>query len=125
MARTTHQYAVRISVDGGGRVQAELRGVGDSGEQSLKKIDRASGTASHSLGSLAERASSLRSGIRLLGGALAGITAAGGLAALVNRSLETADAIGKTPDKLGVGVGALQELRHAAASRASSRTRST
>ena len=114
MARTTHQYAVRISVDGGGRVQAELRGVGDSGEHSLKKIDRASGTASRSLGSLAERASSLRSGIRLLGGALAGITAAGGLAALVNRSLETADAIGKTADKLGVGVGALQELRHAA-----------
>ena len=114
MAKTTHQYAVRLSVDGGGRVQAELRGVGDSGDRSLRKIDRASGVASRGLGSLAERASTLRSGVRLLGGALAGIATVGGLSALINRSLEAADAIGKTADKLGIGVEALQELRYAA-----------
>ena len=114
MAKTTHQYAVRLSVDGGVRVQAELRGVGESGDRSLKKIDRASGVASRGLGSLAERASSLRSGIRLLGGALAGIATVGGLSALINRSLEAADAIGKTADKLGIGIEALQELRYAA-----------
>lgn len=114
MAKTTHQYAVRLSVDGGGRVQAELRGVGEGGDRSLRKIDRASGVASRGLGSLAERASSLRSGIRLLGGAIAGIATVGGLSALINRSLAAADAIGKTADKLGVGVEALQELRYAA-----------
>jgi hypothetical protein len=38
----------------------------------------------------------------------------GGLAALVDRSISAADAIGKTADKIGVGVEALQELRFAA-----------
>jgi hypothetical protein len=42
------------------------------------------------------------------------LTTVGGLAALVNRSISAADAIGKTADKIGVGVEALQELRFAA-----------
>ena len=42
------------------------------------------------------------------------MTTVGGLAALVNRSISAADAIGKTADKIGVGVEALQELRFAA-----------
>jgi hypothetical protein len=42
------------------------------------------------------------------------VTIVGGLAALVNRSISAADAIGKTADKIGVGVEALQELRFAA-----------
>jgi hypothetical protein len=42
------------------------------------------------------------------------VTTVGGLAALVNRSISAADAIGKTADKIGVGVEALQELRFAA-----------
>ena len=46
--------------------------------------------------------------------ALAGVTTVGGLAALVDRSISAADAIGKTADKIGVGVEALQELRFAA-----------
>jgi hypothetical protein len=37
-----------------------------------------------------------------------------GLGALVDRSISAADAIGKTADKIGVGVEALQELRFAA-----------
>lgn len=45
-----------------------------------------------------------------LGGALS----VGGLTALATRSIETADAIGKTADKLGLGVEALQEYRFAA-----------
>jgi hypothetical protein len=56
----------------------------------------------------------LRTGIRTLGGALIGVTTVGGLAALVDRSISAADAIGKTADKIGVGVEALQELRFAA-----------
>jgi hypothetical protein len=42
------------------------------------------------------------------------VTTVGGLAALVNNSISAADAIGKTADKIGVGVEALQELRFAA-----------
>jgi hypothetical protein len=41
------------------------------------------------------------------------VTTVGGLAALVNRSISAADAIGKTADTIGVGVEALQELRFA------------
>ena len=42
------------------------------------------------------------------------MTTVGGLAPLVNRSISAADPIGKTADKIGVGVEALEELRFAA-----------
>jgi hypothetical protein len=63
---------------------------------------------------LGRQAELLRAGIRTLGGALIGVTTVGGLAALVDRSISAADAIGKIADKIGVGVEALQELRFAA-----------
>jgi hypothetical protein len=47
MARRTNTYAIRLAVEGGGQVKAELVSVGQSGEQSLKHIEttgeRASG----------------------------------------------------------------------------------
>jgi lambda family phage tail tape measure protein len=114
MARRTQTYAIRLAVEGGGQVKAELVSVGQSGEQSLKRIETAGGKASGGLRDLGRQAELLRVGIRTLGGALAGVTTVGGLAALVNRSISAADAIGKTADKIGVGVEALQELRFAA-----------
>ena len=63
---------------------------------------------------LGRQAELLRTGIRTLGGALIGVTTAGGLAALLDRSISAADAIGKTADTIGIGVEALQELRFAA-----------
>jgi hypothetical protein len=51
-----------------------------------------------------------------LGGALIGAATVGGLAALVDRSISAADGVGKTADKIGVGVEALQELRFDGAS---------
>ena len=63
---------------------------------------------------LGRQAELLRTGIRTLGGALAGVATVGGLTALVDRSISAADAIGKTADTIGVGVEALQELRFAA-----------
>ena len=116
MARAKHTYAVRLGVEGGNRTKAELVSVGESGERSMRKIDRSADRASRELGTLGDRASSLRRGMRLLGGAVAGIAAAGGLALLVKRSIDAADAVGKTADKLGVGTAALQELRYAAQS---------
>lgn len=45
MARRTQTYAIRLTVEGGGRVKAELVSVGQSGEQSLKRIETAGGKA--------------------------------------------------------------------------------
>jgi Putative phage tail protein len=114
MARRNPTYAIRLAVEGGGQVKAELVSVGQSGEQSLKRIESAGERASGGLKGLGRQAELLRTGIRTLGGALIGVTTAGGLAALVDRSISAADAIGKTADKIGVGVEALQELRFAA-----------
>jgi hypothetical protein len=114
MARRTQTYAIRLAVEGGGQVKAELISVGQSGEQSLKRIETAGGNASGGLKDLARQAELLRAGIRTLGGVLAGVTTVGGLAALVNNSISAADAIGQTADTIGVGVEALQELRFAA-----------
>jgi len=114
MAKAKHTYAVRLAVEGGNKVKAELVSVGDSGERSLKKIERAGGTASRGLTGLADRARTLTMGMRALGGALIGGAAIGGLATLIDRSISAADAVAKTADKLGVGIEALQELRFAA-----------
>ena len=114
MAKAKHTYAVRLAVEGGGKVKAELVSVGGSGERSLKKIDRAGGKASRELSGLTDRTKTLRLGMRALGGALAAVAAAGGLATLIDRSISAADAVAKTADKIGVGVEALQELRFAA-----------
>src|SRR5262245_27355593 len=114
MARRTATYAIRLAVEGGGQVKAELVSVGHSGEQSLKRIESAGERASGGLKGLGRQAELLRTGIRTLGGALAGVATVGGLAALVDRSISAANAIGKTADTIGVGVEALQELRFAA-----------
>ena len=114
MAKAKHTYAVRLAVEGGNRVKADLTSVGASGERSIKKIDRASDRASRGLGTLGDRASSLRRNMRLLGGVVAGVAAAGGLALLVKRSIDAADSIAKTADAIGISTDALQELRFAA-----------
>ena len=114
MAKAKHTYAVRLAVEGGNRVKADLVSVGTSGERSIKKIDRASDRASRGLSTLGDRASSLRSRMRLLGGVVAGIAAGGGIALLINRSIAAADSIGKLSGAIGVGTDTLQELRYAA-----------
>jgi hypothetical protein len=106
VAQRTNTYAIRLAVEGGGQVKAELLSVGQSGEQSLKRIEGAGDRASGGLKDLGREAELLRAGIRTLGGALAGVTTVGGLAALVNSSISAADAIGKTADTIGVGVEA-------------------
>jgi hypothetical protein len=49
MARRTQTYAIRLAVEGGGQVKAELVSVGQSGEQSLKRIETAGERASGGL----------------------------------------------------------------------------
>jgi hypothetical protein len=70
MARRTQTYAIRLAVEGGGQVKAELVSVGQSGEQSLKRIETAGDRASGGLKGLGRQAELLRTGIRTLGGAL-------------------------------------------------------
>jgi hypothetical protein len=74
MARRTTTYAIRLAVEGGGQVKAELVSVGQSGEQSLKRIESAGDRASGGLKGLGRQAELLRTGIRTLGGALITIT---------------------------------------------------
>ena len=112
MARRTTTYAIRLAVEGGGQVKAELVSVGQSGEQSLKRIESAGDRASGGLKGLGRQAELLRTGIRTLGGALIGAATVGGLVALIDRSISAADAIGKTADKIGGGVEALLRWHH-------------
>jgi hypothetical protein len=109
MARRNHTYAIRLAVEGGGQVKAELVSVGQSGEQSLKRIESAGERASGGSERPESPSRAAAHGIRTLGGALAGVATA-----LVDRSISAANAIGKTADTIGVGVEALQELRFAA-----------
>ena len=97
MARRTHTYAIRLAVEGGGQVKAELVSVGQSGEQSLKRIESAGERASGGLKGLGRQAELLRTGIRTLGGALIGAATVGGLTALVEtpRSASTSCARGQ------------------------------
>jgi hypothetical protein len=69
LARRSQTYAIRPAVEGGGQVKAELVAVGQSGEQSLKRIESAGDGASDGLKGLGRQAELLRSGIRPLGGA--------------------------------------------------------
>jgi hypothetical protein len=41
MARRTQTYAIRLAVEVGGQVKAELVSVSQSGEQSLKRVETA------------------------------------------------------------------------------------
>ena len=110
MAKGKHTYAVRLAVEGGNRVKADLTSVGASGERSIKKIDRASDKASRGLSTLGERASGLRSHMRLLGGALAASAVGRGLQQMVKlyADFETGlIGVGKTADLSGAELEAL------------------
>ncbi len=110
MAKAKHTYAVRLAVEGGNRVKADLRSVGASGERSIKKIDRASDRASRGLGTLSDRASALRRHMRLLGGAIAAAAVGRGLQQMVKlyADFETGlIGVGKTADLSGAELEAL------------------
>ena len=110
MAKAKHTYAVRLEVEGGNRVKADLRSVGASGERSIKKIDRASDKASRGLGTLSNRASALRRHMRLLGGAVAAAAVGRGLQQMVKlyADFETGlIGVGKTADLSGAELEAL------------------
>ena len=79
MAKVKHTYAIRLTVDGGGKVKAELMDVGRTGDKSLKKIETAGGKASRGLSKLSDRAQSLGQRMKLLYGVIAAGGAVRGL----------------------------------------------
>ncbi len=83
MAQAKHTYAIRLSVDGGGKVKAELMDVGRAGDKSLKKIETAGSKASLGLTKLSDRAQSLGRNMKLLYGAIAAAGAVRGLHEMV------------------------------------------
>ena len=110
MAKAKHTYAVRLAVEGGNRVKADLRSVGASGERSINKIDRASDKASRGLGTLSNRASALRRHMRLLGGVIAAAAVGRGLQQMVKlyADFETGlIGVGKTADLSGAELESL------------------
>jgi hypothetical protein len=56
MATRSQTYAIRLTVEGGGQVKAELVSVGQSGEHSLKRIESAGDRASGGLRGLGRQA---------------------------------------------------------------------
>jgi hypothetical protein len=86
MARRMQTYAMRLAVEGGDQVKAELVSAGQSDEQSLKRIESAGERASGGLKGLGRQAELLRTGIRTLGGALIG--SRGGRPRRVDRPLD-------------------------------------
>jgi hypothetical protein len=70
MACRTHTYAIRLGVEGGGQVKAELVAVGQSGEQSLKRVESAGDRASGGLKALGRQTELLRTGRASRNGAI-------------------------------------------------------
>lgn len=114
MAKVQHTYAVRLMVEDGGKVKAELATIGASGQQSLALIEKGGENASKGLSSLTDRAQFLSRGLKSLAVMAAGAVSVGGLAVMTKKALDTAGALADTAFNLGLNVEALQELRYAA-----------
>lgn len=114
MSRVQHTYAVRLTVEDGGRVKAELAVIGASGQQSLALIEKGGENASQGLARLTDRAAFLSKGLKSLAVMAAGAVSVGGLALMTKKAIDAAGALADTAVNLGMNVEALQELRYAA-----------
>lgn len=114
MAKVQHTYAVRLTVEDGGKVKAELATIGASGQQSLALIEKGGENASKGLSSLTDRAQFLSKGLKSMALVAAGAVSVGGLALMTKKALDAASALHDTATNLGINVEALQELRYAA-----------
>ena len=114
MTKVQHTYAVRLMVEDGGRVKAELAVIGSSGQQSLALIEKGGENASQGLSRLTDRAAFLSKGLKSLAVMAAGAVSVGGLALMTKKAIDAAGALADTAVNLGINVEALQELRYAA-----------
>ncbi len=114
MGKVQHTYAVRLTVEDGGAVKAELAVIGASGQQSLSLIEKGGENASKGLSSLTDRAQFLSKGLKSLAVVAAGAVSVGGLALMTKKALDAAGALHDSATNLGLNVESLQELRYAA-----------
>lgn len=90
MARTIRNtYAVRLTVEDGGKVKAELFDVGKSGEQALDKIKQSGKGAGEGLGALTDRAKSLSKNLKVMAVAATAAAALAGVLANGSKEIET------------------------------------
>ena len=111
---TTRTYAIRLSVEEGGKVVAQLQNIGTAGEQSFKQLQNAGGKTSSVLSALTDRTDLLKGVAFKLGGVLLGLATVGGFAAFTKSAIDASSTLVDTADKLGINTQALQELRFAA-----------
>jgi lambda family phage tail tape measure protein len=107
-------YAVRLTVEDGGKAKAELVDVGNTGDKSLDKIRKGGKKASRGLDNLTDRARSLARQMQFLKAAAFAAAGAGGLALLLKNSVDTAKNIRDMSNRAGVAVETFQELEFAA-----------
>ncbi len=138
MATAAKSIAVRLTLEGGQKVKAELQAVGDTGDRALKQIATSTAPASTGLKALNVVTGQLRSGIEGMGGAVspamravasmgvAGSAAAVGVGALTaaltvatrmaSQTLDTFGKITDQADQLGLSFERFQELEYVFAS---------
>ena len=110
MAKAEHTYSIRLTVDGGGKVKAELMDVGRTGDKALKKIETAGGRASLGLSRLTDRARSLGQRMKLLYGVIVAAGAVRGLREIVRLYADFEAGligVGKTADLSGTELASL------------------
>lgn len=100
MATAEKSLAIRLSVTDGGKVKAELKDVGETGQKSLKQIEAASAPASKGLVALNGVTSTLRGQIDQLAGSAGGLGSA--LSAMGPAGLAAAAGLGAVAATFGV-----------------------
>lgn len=106
MARELDRLLLRIEADTS-RLKRELKVVESRTRKTGSRMSRAFNSASRSLGTFTRHVVSARGAMVALAGATA-------LGLAVKRSIQFADEIGKTADRIGISTDALQRYRFAA-----------
>lgn len=96
------------------RIAADTKGLSSGLKGADKLVSNFATGAKRSLRSFAEGFTRPITSLFSFQGAIATLIGAGGIGLLVKSSLEAADGIAKTADKVGLGIEALQEYRYAA-----------
>lgn len=92
------------------RFEADMKDARDAARKHGRGIQKQFKSMGKSIGGALASLTGLKGGLA----GLAGAVTVGGFGVLTTRALQSADAIAKASDKIGLGVEALQELRYAA-----------
>lgn len=109
--------SIRLDLENEQQVREALRRLGADGQQAFRQIEQSARAPATPLRALNAGVVGLQGSVSSLlafAGPLAAMFSAGALVSFTRRSLDAADAIGKTADRLGLTTAALQELRYAA-----------